>query len=229
MRADIDAIAFDIDGTLYPDAALHWRILPFVAANLRLMLALGAVREEIRVWQTEHPGEKHADFLGWQAFLLAPRLGCVPDAARRLLMEKIYDGWRPIFARIRPYPGVAEAFAACRDSGLRLGILSDFLPSQKGDLWGLAPLCDAIIGSEETGALKPSPVPFLALSERLGVPCERILYVGNSPRADVRGAAAVGMKTACLVSRPPLLPRRRVPGADISFRSYRQLISLVLN
>ncbi|HNY22331.1 MAG TPA: HAD family hydrolase, partial [Treponemataceae bacterium] len=88
--------------------------------------------------------------------------------------------------------------------------------------------CDAVIGSEETGALKPSPVPFLALANALGIPPSRILYVGNSPSSDVAGAKAVGMKTACIVGPVSALFGRTVPGADISFSSYRQLTQIVL-
>ena len=106
--------------------------------------------------------------------------------------------------------------------------MSDFLPSQKGDVWGLAPLCDVVLGSEETGALKPSPVPFHALASSLGVSEGRILYVGNSLRSDVRGARSVGMKTACIVSGFDRILGRKAREADISFSSYRQLAGFVL-
>jgi putative hydrolase of the HAD superfamily len=140
----------------------------------------------------------------------------------------MYDGWRPLFSRIKPYPHVRETFDAMKASGLKIGILSDFLPSQKNDLWGLAPLCDVILGSEETGALKPSPVPFRALASALDCPCDRVLYVGNSVRSDVRGASAVGMKTACIIGPVAAFFGRAVPGADISFSSYRHLTRVVL-
>ncbi len=236
MRADLDAVAFDIDGTLYPDLSLHARILPFIAGNLKLMLAFGAARSEIRRWQEEHPGEGHEDFFAWQAELFAKRALISPEAARKKLDTLIYSGWRPVFGRVRPYPGVGECFDALKGSGLKLGILSDFLPSQKGDVWGLAPKCDAVLGSEETGALKPSPIPFRALAQALGTEPERVLYVGNSLRSDVRGASLAGMKTACIVPFPIDFLRNRLGlalgavarEADISFSSYRQLTGIVL-
>jgi len=84
------------------------------------------------------------------------------------------------------------------------------------------------MGSEETGALKPSPVPFLALADALGVSPDRMLYVGNSVSSDVQGASAVGMKTACVVHPLALTAGYRIPGADISFSSYRKLTRNVL-
>jgi len=228
MRSEIDAIAFDIDGTLYPNWSFYRRLGPFLVRNAAFLSRFGQVREDIRRWQETHPGEAHDDFFAWQAGLLAPCIGITPAEARLLIERKIYDGWKPLFARVRPFPHLPETFAALRASGLKIGILSDFLPSQKGDLWGLAPLCDVILGSEETGALKPSPVPFLALATALGVPPARVLYVGNSIRSDVRGASAVGMKTACIMHPLPRLFGRTVPGADISFSGYRQLTRNVL-
>lgn len=228
MKPEIDAIAFDIDGTLYHNWAFYRLLGPFLIRNAAFLAEFGKVREVIRVWQEENPGVAHEDFFGWQASLMAARIGTDEDTARRLLDEKIYTGWKPLFERVRPYPHLEESFAAFRSAGLKIGILSDFLPSQKGDIWGLEALCDVVLGSEETGALKPSPVPFRALSASLSVPADRILYVGNSVRSDVRGAHSAGMKTACIISPVALALGRTVSGADISFSSYRQLTRIVL-
>ncbi len=228
MKDGIDAIAFDIDGTLYPNWSFYRLLGPFLARRARFLSAFGKVREDVRRWQRENPGVAHPDFLGWQAELLAARLGIGSDGARSLLDSLVYEGWKPLFARVKPYPHTRECFTRMREAGLKVGILSDFLPSQKGDIWGLAALSDVVLGSEETGALKPSPVPFLALASRLGVEPRRILYVGNSVRSDVEGASACGMKTACIVNPVVSFLGLKVPGADISFSSYRQLTRIVL-
>jgi len=228
MISGIDAVAFDIDGTLYPNSALYRRMIPFFLTNVRFMLAFGEVRREIRRWQEAHPGEPHEDFFTWQASLMAGRLGGPVEAMKTTIRERIYEGWQPVFAKVRPFPHIHTCFTAFRDAGLKLGILSDFLPSQKGSVWGVAPLCDVVMGSEETGALKPSPVPFLALADALGVSPDRMLYVGNSVSSDVQGASAVGMKTACVVHPLALAAGYRIPGADISFSSYRKLTRNVL-
>lgn len=228
MRAGIDAIAFDIDGTLYANWSFYRRLGPFLAKNARFLSAFGRVREDVRLWQLANPGVPHEDFLGWQAGLLGERLGLPGDEARVMLDRLVYDGWKPLFARVRPYRHADECFQKCKESGLKIGILSDFLPSQKGDIWGLSKLADVVLGSEEAGALKPSPVPFLALARSLSVAPERILYVGNSVRSDVQGAAACGMKTACIINPLAHFLGLTAPGADISFSSYRQLTRIVL-
>ena len=45
----------------------------------------------------------------------------------------------------------------------------------------------------ELPAGKPDPRAFAALSDRLGVPPEETVYVGDNPTADVRGAKRAGM------------------------------------
>jgi len=229
MRAEIDAIAFDIDGTLYPNWGLYRLLGSFLVKNARLMSAFGSVRREIRVWQKSHPAERHEDFFGWQASLVASRLGCGCEEARAPPRREDLRGLEaPVCAGSNPIPTPPRRLPHFRASGLRTGLLSDFRPEQKGDVWGMAASCDAVIGSEETGALKPSPYPFMALSEALGVPPARMLYVGNSIASDVIGASSCGMKTACIISPLSALLGRKAPGADISFSSYRQLTRIVL-
>lgn len=78
---------------------------------------------------------------------------------------------------------------------------------------------DSILGSKldiymhagEIGGSKPSPVPFLALSQRLQVNPGRVLYVGDSYHHDVVGAHLAGMKSAYL--------RREADICDRTFES----------
>jgi putative hydrolase of the HAD superfamily len=85
-----------------------------------------------------------------------------------------------------------------------------------------------VLSSEKIGALKPNALPFDTLAAALNEPREKILYVGNSLRFDVRGARSAGLKTAYfmpfwsgILSKPP-------QDADFSFKSYRQLRKIVL-
>jgi FMN phosphatase YigB (HAD superfamily) len=62
------------------------------------------------------------------------------------------------------------------------------------------------LGAGDVGTLKPSPVPFMAISQRAGVPPGRILFVGDSYEKDVLGAQAVGMTGALLLRDGAPLP-----------------------
>jgi putative hydrolase of the HAD superfamily len=219
----ITAIGFDIDGTLYPPLALYGRLLPFTAAHLPLMLAF----QKTRAVMHDEPVPEGA-FYERQAAVLAGFLGIAPAHAERIIEEKIYRNWTEIFKRIRPYPHVAETVTAFKDAGYKLGVLSDFPIREKLANMGLSGCWDAEVSSEETGAVKPCRSGFLALADKLSVPPENILYVGNSYRFDVEGAAATGMKTALRVH--PLRKTRRFPGVrpDIVFSHYDELRRAVL-
>jgi putative hydrolase of the HAD superfamily len=222
MRESISAVAFDIDGTLYPNWRLYIRIIPFFLANLRLYYHYGEVRKVL------HRTAPLPDFYAYQAILLAERMHISPEQARELISSRVYEKLVGYFKKVKPYRNVRETFLLLRKAGLKLAILSDFPPEQKGDIWGVRDLCDVVLGTEDCGALKPSSYPFGIMAQDLGVPPEQILYVGNSIKSDIDGARAAGLKTAYIMPLWRRLLGFKLKQADISFGSYRQLRKIVL-
>lgn len=217
MRKDLDAVAFDLDGTLYPNYRLYFRLVPFIIKEHRLLMAMGKARDALR--EAAHEGR----FYDLQARFMAEILRDDPELVKTKTERLIYRGWEPFFRSIRLFGGVRETLEEFRSEGLKLGLLSDFPPEKKLEYLDIADLWDAVLCSELTGRLKPDPAPFLELSRKLGVPCERILYVGNSVSYDVVGAKGVGMKTALIAPR-----FRKNAQADFVFADYRQLRRYVL-
>ena len=221
-KREIKAIAFDIDGTLYSNARLYARIAPFFLRHLFFFIRYNKVRKIL------HRTGPLPDFFEYQARLLADGTWLTASEARNKIDEIVYHGLTPYFANLKSYPYVYETFLAFKNAGLKLGILSDFPPRQKGDIWGTLPLCDVVMGSEECGALKPSVYPFGILAEKLGVPASSILYVGNSVRSDIMGARNAGMKTAYIMPLWRKIFHLPLKEADICFTNYRQLQKIVL-
>ncbi|MDR2184308.1 MAG: HAD family hydrolase [Treponema sp.] len=233
MRKNLDGVAFDLDGTLYPNYRLYVRLLPFLVSKLPLLAAMGKARTALR---TEAAGEEAAgslgktgagyDFYAAQARIMAESLKAESGSIQEKTERLIYRGWEPLFKKIRPCAYVRETLEALKAGGLRLGLLSDFPPETKVINMGLGGLWDIAICSESTGRLKPSPAPFLELIRRMELPPERILYVGNSLPYDIIGAAKTGMKTALFA---PASKKRSLKGkADFVFSDYRQLRDFVL-
>ena len=224
----IEAIAFDIDGTLYPSWKLTLHSVPFFIRHIRFMKAFAKVRSILHEYSSSEPDKALPDFFKVQNELLATHLTVSVQEARTFLEREIYNGWKKKFVCIRPYPFAKEAIIRLKEAGFKIGILSDFPPEQKGSVWGILPLCDVALDSEALGALKPSRIPFLKLAEALNTPCERILYVGNSKAYDVAGASAAGMKTAYIAHPLVSFLKKKPPYADISFSNYRQFLNNVL-
>jgi putative hydrolase of the HAD superfamily len=208
----IRAVAFDIDGTLYPDWQMVLASLPTFLLAPRAVLAFSGVRRKIRRLTYDR------EFYGFQARLLARRLGCSEERARQIVQRRFYDVWKWSYGLIRGYPHLRETMLAFDGAGLKLGVLSDFPPERKLEILGLDDLPQAVVCAEETGYLKPRTEPFLWLARGLALNPEEILYAGNNYDYDVRGAAAAGMQTAYFGRRSS-----RHPGADIYFTSYPQL------
>lgn len=214
---DIDAVAFDIDGTLYPNSRMYLNSALFSLFRLRFLYYFSQVRVAIR---SVRPLD---DFRDAQAHMLAERMHLSPSQARKRIERAIYSRWQRIFRHIRPFPYLSDLLLKLKAQGYVMGVMSDFPVGDKLAHLNLPQVWDCVISSEDTGYLKPNPEPFLALASCLGTVPERVLYVGNSYTYDIEGAFNVGMKTAHLAREPAL-----DSVADIVFDDYRTLEYLLL-
>jgi HAD superfamily hydrolase (TIGR01509 family) len=138
---------------------------------------------------------------------LTSRVAGLEPALARALYDVMLDTWVP-------YDDTLPVLRALRARGLRLGLVSNVGLDVREVLAraGLAPLFDAVVLSFEAGAVKPQASIFERALQALGVPAERALMVGDSPRDDA-GAAHLGVRTL-------ILPRThgRVHGLDAVLR-----------
>jgi len=222
-----DAVAFDLDGTLYPTSALYLRALPSMLAKARRLAAFNGARQRIRdmgisdeSYRRDPPADGKA-LRALEARLAAGPMGMDPKEAEDYIARSFYGYVEELFARIRPFRGCASALDALAEKGMRLAVLSDLPTDRKLELLGLSGRFEAALCSSDSGFLKPASEPFIMLSERLGLGPERILYVGNSVRMDALGARGAGMKSA-------LVSRRHRPEADFTFWDWSRLVEYAL-
>ncbi len=214
---DIDAVAFDIDGTLYPNSRMYLNSILFSLPRLRFLYYFRQVRIAIR---SVRPLD---DFKEAQAGMLADLMHVSKEKAWKRIERAIYCRWQRIFRHIRPYPYLSDLLLKLKSRGYAMGVMSDFPVGDKLAHLNLPQVWDCVISSEDTGYLKPNPEPFLALASALGTEPERVLYVGNSYTYDIMGAAKVGMKTAHLTRESA-----EDSVADIVFDDYRTLEHVLL-
>mgnify|MGYP006342649963 FL=1 len=219
---EIEAIAFDIDGTLYPQNSIHWRAIFHYIIHNYFFLHYGIVRSKL------HKMNRLEDLNDTQAELMAKGLLCSKEVAKEKLRKIVYDGLKKYFKRIKCYDNVPETFEKFKNAGFKLALLSDFPPEQKGEIWGVKKYCDVVLGTEQLGALKPDPYSFLEMAKMLNVEPSKILYVGNSKKYDVEGSHNAGMKCAYLVPFRKRLFKKFIKEPEICFSNYRQLQDIVL-
>jgi putative hydrolase of the HAD superfamily len=221
---EIEAIAFDIDGTIYPQWKIHLIAFFHYVCHSIFFLHYGLVRHEL------HGLEQTPDFNKVQTEKMAEHLHCSYEKAEEKLNKIVYHGLEKYFKRISCYKNCVETVKKFKEAGFKIALLSDFPPEQKGEIWGIKKYCDVMLGTEALGALKPDPFSFIKMAEELKVAPEKILFVGNSRKYDVAGSKAAGMKSAYLLAwRYRIFRFLNVKEADITFTNYRQLQDFVLN
>lgn len=117
-------------------------------------------------------------------------------------------------------------FEELRLAGHVLGIVSDgSTPEQEETLWrlGILDCFDALVISEDVGVEKPDPRIFRVALDRLNLLPDEALMVGDSLERDVKGAKALGMKTAHIHLYGPL---ERPSEADYVISSLFDLLPL---
>lgn len=195
-------------------------MFPYFLIHIVFFAQYGLARGILRKQKTSGNFEKD------QAEVMAKKLRCSPEVAEERLEKIVYKGLCKYFTKIPPCNGVVDFIKELKNKGYKIGILSDFPPEQKGNIWGIKELCDVCLGTEKTGALKPSEIPFNALVEKLNLKSDEILYVGNSHKYDVVGAHKAGLQTAWIIT-----PMKRIFGkkselANITFVHYSELTKI---
>lgn len=222
MSMKIKAAAFDIDGTLYPEKSLYFKVWFYYLRHLRFFLRFNKIRKMMR---NSDNLVKTDNFFEKQAQLFAETYGISYEKAYSQIKTIVYDGLKPYYLAVKPFAGVHETFEKLKEKGIKVAVLSDFPVEQKGNMWGLAPFCDVLFGSENIGVLKPSKVCFESLCQALDCKPEEVLYVGNSFEYDVLGAKGAGLKTAWITKK---VAKNQKNVADIVFSTYRQFMQFVL-
>lgn len=214
----IKAVAFDVDGTLYPRMGMVLSVIPIFLRFPVFTINFNSVRKAIRKIRPIK------NFRELQARLLAKKLKKPEEKIRILIDEIIYDRWENSFEKIKPYPGIKDLVIQLKNKNIKLAILSDFPVKRKIKFLNILKKWDVAFCSEETDYLKPNPEPFKKLSKALGILPENILYVGDDYQYDIEGAARVGMKTA-------YLSRKKIKNskADIIFKNYFELKNILLD
>ena len=91
-------------------------------------------------------------------------------------------------------PGMSDIWARLRGAGLHLALCSNLASDYVTALRGaLSEPPDVEVLSYKVGAIKPESAIYAAVLDGLQVEAGRVLFVGDTPRADIEGPRAAGM------------------------------------
>jgi HAD superfamily hydrolase (TIGR01509 family) len=199
----VDAVCLDLDDTLveYERSVSEVLALAFERASVDPCFTADAYRAAYGDYadDADSIGElRRACFAD-----LAADAGRDPEAGRRVAAA--YDDVRDQ-TRVELLPG-ARDFVASVDRPLAL--VTNGAPEmqrQKLGAVGLRDAFDAVVFGGHDAPAKPSPEPFEAVLDDLGVAPERTVHVGNSVSSDVAGAHAAGLQSVWVPADPDRTP-----------------------
>lgn len=181
----IDAVLFDLDGTLIDTA-------PDMGGALNNLL----IEENL----APIPLQQIRPYVS-QGGLVLTRLGFagkVPEDRIEPLRQRFLQHYREIIAdNSRLFDGFETVLGEIEARKMPWGIVTnkpEWLTFPLLERLGLAARAGVVIGGDTLDERKPHPLPLQTAAERLDVACERCVYLGDDER-DVVAAKAANMKT----------------------------------
>ncbi|RIY01934.1 HAD family phosphatase [Aureimonas flava] len=207
MPAGIEALLFDLDGTLVHTDPLH-----FLA--MRGLLEAEGVAIDDATFQAHVSGQPN-EAIGRHFF---PERG---PAEHRAFIERKEARFRELAGALVPLAGVVAFIDRARAEGLRVALVTNAPRANVSHMLeaiGLADRFETVIYGDELARGKPDPLPYRLALEAFGLAPDRAVAFEDSPPglAAAKGAGlfCVGIAT----SRSP--EALRAAGADLAVADF---------
>jgi len=226
----IEAVLFDVDGTLYHARRMRLRAIRSLLLRLPLR-GIGRARTALRILRAyrraledvrHEPPNSHP--LAERHIERAAELAGVDGAEVRALT----DEWllRRALAWLLPCKrrGLDAVLTTLRRTGCRIGFFSDYPVAAKLTALRIdaADTLQLSATDAEINAFKPWPHGFRHAAEAWSLRPDQILYVGDRVDVDATGAAAAGMRCAIFVDT-----RSASPETDTDYWRVRDFPELL--
>ena len=189
-KFQVDAVIFDLDGTLIDSIGIYFKIVDIVFEKLNLPpVSREAILKAV----------KDGDF-DWECVLpddVKDRKDEIISDAVKIILE-IYP--RMFGKDLKLISGADRVLEIISRDGLRIGLVTS--TPQRGMVHKMQPLkkagidklFEAIITTDDVKNKKPAAEPLVACLRRLQVDANRSVYVGDT-RVDIKAGKAAGMRT----------------------------------
>ncbi|MCY7369068.1 MAG: HAD family hydrolase [Chamaesiphon sp.] len=223
---NLQAIVFDLDDTLYSER--DYVLSGFKAVGNWADVNLGIDRNQgfTTLCNLYHQGVRNNTFNQWLA---------IHQIENPEVVTKLLNVYREHSPTISPFAESIDLLKTLTKS-YKIGLVSDGYLQVQQRKWaalGLDLFFDTVVFSDSLGRenWKPSTAPFKLVLDRLNIPPEFSVYIGDNPRKDFCGARQLGMSTIWVKRsdseygdlQPPSLEYH----PDLSIDSLSQVLELV--
>jgi putative hydrolase of the HAD superfamily len=201
----IRLVVFDVDGTLYDQRGLRFRMLQeMLGSSIRsrdinfisILRAYRRIRERLG-------NSLHEDFERELNTRTAALVGCSEEQVRSTAREWLER--RPLRHLMRyRYPKLPELFQGLRKHGKKIGIFSDYPAVEKLEALGLHADAIACSSDEDVGILKPHARGLHVLMSRMAMTPAETVLIGDRPERDGLAAQAANVR-ALILSRKSIV------------------------
>ncbi len=151
-----------------------------------------------------------------------------PDEA-----AQVYRAHHPsvMGSHTRLLPGVEEGLKALRGAGIRLGVCSNkpsYFTRALLKILAIELYFDTVFGPDDVGVAKPDPTMLLTALEKMGVPPEQALYVGDMD-VDIETGRNAGIETWVLPTGSSDEATLRTAGAQRIFLNMNAVMAEIID
>jgi FMN phosphatase YigB (HAD superfamily) len=205
----IDAVLFDLDGTLLDIdiegflrryfSVLGPAMAPLLGDEADPRVALTAVISGTEAMQSDHPGRTNMDVFV-ERFYAETGVDLLSGTPAETIASFYANVFPTLGDSLGPRPGALESLEAARAAGLKVAVATNpifpLVAIKERMRWVGVDVADVdtVTSYETSTACKPFSAYFIETAERLGVEPDRCLMVGDDSTLDMP-AAHTGMKT----------------------------------
>jgi 2-phosphoglycolate phosphatase len=194
-KVAVDAVIFDLDGTLIDSAPIYYNIIDAIFNRLGIppvpqSTLLEAMKNGEFEWDLVLP----AELKNQKSQLVVKAKGIIDEIAPPMFHDQI-----------KLIPGTADTLKKITAKGLRLALVTSSIreymaiklaPLAKA---GVADLFEVVITADDVKNKKPHAEPLVLCSDKLGLTPRKCIYVGDT-RVDIKAGKAAGMQTVGVLS-----------------------------